>query len=183
MVLPVCMFSGLTDTEWAIGLVYPGGRLLLLLPALQLPLRSIEDFWVFLYPVCHVHHFHSCSTHDLGSYWRDVVSVASNTTRSHSLSKVPGHLVLTVFPFPLLQCSQVSECFVGSEHHDSVFWLAVVFCNILHREISSMRGADYTYLWLQGQVFIDCCYELCCFSKLVVVDYPPKTMTSLSLHS
>lgn len=46
-----------------------------------------------------------------------------------------------------------------------------------------MRGADNTYLCLQGQVFIDCCYELCYFSKLVVVGSPPKTMTSLALYS
>lgn len=44
-------------------------------------------------------------------------------------------------------------------------------------------GEDHFYLMIYGQMFIDCCDELCCFNELEDVDPSLITMTLLALSS
>lgn len=81
-------------------------------------------------------------------------------TQSHS--KPILWLLQTFCPlskmFSLVQNeSLVQGCFVdastGTGLHSSAFWLAVVYCScsglhLLQRDISLMRGEDYTHLWV-----------------------------------
>lgn len=60
----------------------------------------------------------------------------------------------------------------------------MVFCcglHLLQRKVSLIKGEDYISLWVSGQMFINGYWELCWFSKLMVVDSPPITMISLAL--
>lgn len=43
-----------------------------------------------------------------------------------------------------------------------------------------MKHEGDTYLWVEKQMFIDCCEGLCWFSKLVFVDFPLVTMISVA---
>ena len=92
------------------------------------------------------------------------MDVASDVTRR---CKLLDALPLTVIPTPFLQCSLSLRCrdalymwlSIGNRLHKSVYWLVVVFCHGLHllqREVSLMKGIDYTYLWTEGQSLVSC---------------------------
>lgn len=76
----------------------------------------------------------------------------SDVTETHSHSKFPGHLTLTIFPFLFPQCSLslryggcFENAFFGIGLHDSAFWLVVVFYSGLlpsQRDASLLRDED-----------------------------------------
>lgn len=47
----------------------------------------------------------------------------------------------------------------------------------------AMEDEDYIYLWLEEQMFIDCCLGLCLYIKVVDVGSSSISVTSLALIS
>jgi hypothetical protein len=65
-----------------------------------------------------------------------IMGIAAGNFRKWSHRKLPGPVGLTVFHSPLLPCClslRWWSCFVNvsiaTEHHNSAFWLLIVFCN------------------------------------------------------
>jgi hypothetical protein len=84
-------------------------------------------------------------------------------------------------------CLRCGSCFVnvstGTELHSSVFWLVIVFCDelcLLQRGVSLMRGKDYTDTYECKDKYLKY-RNFAGFSKMVVVDSPSRSMTSVAI--
>lgn len=91
--------------------------------------------------------------------WWGFMSVASDIT-----SNLPDPLVLQVFPSPLPQNFLRRKCGIALYTYPiglgfiTEYWLVVICYSVLHllqTEVSLIRGRDYTYLWVQRQIFIN----------------------------
>lgn len=92
------------------------------------------------------------------SRWCDFMCIAFDIPRRHNLTA--NFLIfwlLTIFlpnfcsvPWSFLGIKVIYIC-IETWFHIYTFWLVVVFCNspyLLQREISLIKGEDYTHLWL-----------------------------------
>ena len=91
----------------------------------------------------------------------DRFGVTSDITRRHDLRKTSDLLALTAFPLLFhdvlgaLGAGEFHSCIHWDWVHKSVFLCVLVFFSALVAKRSLL--GDYTGLWVQRQMFTDCC--------------------------
>lgn len=109
-------------------------------------MRVLLHLLQYLYCCC------PCSTHAwavtwVRSWWQHLVSIGDLVSEltpwspgSYDLSDPSSAIIMS------LKCrSYVVDVSLGTESHNSAFWLVVGFCNVLHllrREVSLMKGGN-----------------------------------------
>lgn len=84
------------------------------------------------------------------------MGVASDITRRQSHSKLPDPLTLNDLSAPLSQCFlslRCWGCFVVVSTGTGLYILISSDQHLLQRDVSLMSSEDYTYLWIEEQVF------------------------------
>lgn len=133
------------------------GRLGLLFPHSSVAYCSWwggEASWSFPCPLRHLHWYCPSSDHIWAVMIVRLNGVASDIPGKYNLpakSQIPGSYHLFALPSAIFLEPSPWGCFVdgsvGTELHNFIFWLVVGFCSgpcLLQREVSLMRGKDYT---------------------------------------
>lgn len=123
----------------------------------------------------------------------DFMYVASNISRRYNLSKFPVPLALTIFhPFFLNDYWALNPRIMLQMYPlelDSIALHILIGCGF-PLMVPDFYKEKYLWWWLKTALicgdndkYLECISGLCCFSKVVVVGSPPRSMTSLALGS
>ena len=141
----------------------------LLFPAFLYYVQFFVKGWC--HPVSHAHEYHPCSAHTRAVKWTQLLVLLGDRLEASSLflwllqSFHHHHHIFTILS-DLQIYQHFVDVFMGTDTSYSVFdefHFSLVFSK--HYKEEFQRGKDLTYLWIQGQMVLNCCQGLCCLGN------------------